>query len=364
MLSMGDLKEHMLPYHVPHRGAGARGQAYTGGSTGFTYSATFGGAQLEGEPYTVAPGSEFRWFRSRILGGRTNHYGRITLRFADYDFRPRSTDGLGTDWPITYDDLAPYYDKAETLHRRHRHRREDSQRARRHLPDDSAAPRVHEVLVQKVLRQARHPRDAPAARRSSRGDQRTLRLPLLRPVRPRLHHRFELLVEQRADLPGDEDRQGPDLRQRDGARAPHRRRAAGDGGVLHRQDDPHRAADPLPIRRARRQRLRVGAPAAQLEVVSASREGSRTVPALSAVISPTPSASSLCAFVPALDGLPRYNSDGLAARTSTCRGGSSRSPKALGLPARLPHRDRRRLRHARARLVHRDRRCTKATAGR
>ena len=115
MLSMGDLKEHMLPYHVPHRGAGARGQAYTGGSTGFTYSATFGGAQLEGEPYTVAPGSDFSWFRSRILGGRTNHYGRITLRFADYDFRPRSTDGLGTDWPITYDDLAPYYDKAETF---------------------------------------------------------------------------------------------------------------------------------------------------------------------------------------------------------------------------------------------------------
>ena len=47
----------------------------------FTYSATFGGAQLEGEPYTVAPGSDFRWFRSRMLGGRTNHYGRVTLRY-------------------------------------------------------------------------------------------------------------------------------------------------------------------------------------------------------------------------------------------------------------------------------------------
>ena len=57
----------------------------------FTYSATYGGAQLEGEPYTVAPGSEFSWFRSRVLGGRTNHYGRVTLRFADYDFKPKST---------------------------------------------------------------------------------------------------------------------------------------------------------------------------------------------------------------------------------------------------------------------------------
>ena len=113
MLDMADLKEHMWPYQVPHRGAGAKGQAYTGGSTGFTYSATYGGAQLEGEPYTVAPGSDFSWFRSRVLGGRTNHYGRVTLRMSDYDFKPRSADGLGFDWPITYDDLAPYYDKAE-----------------------------------------------------------------------------------------------------------------------------------------------------------------------------------------------------------------------------------------------------------
>ena len=113
MLSMSDLKEHMWPYNVPHRGAGAKGQAYTGGPTGFSYSATFGGAQLEGEPYTVAPGSDFSWFRSRVLGGRTNHYGRVTLRMADYDFKPRSTDGLGFDWPISYADMAPYYDKAE-----------------------------------------------------------------------------------------------------------------------------------------------------------------------------------------------------------------------------------------------------------
>src|SRR4029453_13564012 len=113
MLAVTDFKEHMWPYQVPHRGAGAKGQAYTGGPTGFTYSATFGGSQLEGEPYTVAPGSDFSWFRSRVLGGRTNHYGRVTLRLADYDFKPYTTDGLGFDWPISYEDLAPYYDKAE-----------------------------------------------------------------------------------------------------------------------------------------------------------------------------------------------------------------------------------------------------------
>src|ERR1041385_4748261 len=112
-VTAADLKEHMAPYDVPDRGAGAHAEAYFGGSGGLSYNANFGGAQIEGEPYTGAPGSQFRWFRSRALGGRTLHYGRITLRFADYDFKPKQRDGLGVDWPISYEDVAPYYDKAE-----------------------------------------------------------------------------------------------------------------------------------------------------------------------------------------------------------------------------------------------------------
>jgi len=50
-----------------------------------------------------------------MLGGRTNHYGRISLRMGPYDFKPYTRDGKGFDWPISYDDLAPYYDKAEEL---------------------------------------------------------------------------------------------------------------------------------------------------------------------------------------------------------------------------------------------------------
>ena len=50
-----------------------------------------------------------------MLGGRTNHWGRISLRNGPYDFKPRSRDGLGFDWPIAYEDLAPYYDKVEML---------------------------------------------------------------------------------------------------------------------------------------------------------------------------------------------------------------------------------------------------------
>jgi choline dehydrogenase-like flavoprotein len=50
-----------------------------------------------------------------MLGGRTNHWGRISLRFGPDDFRRKSIDGLGDDWPIGYDDVAPYYDKVDKL---------------------------------------------------------------------------------------------------------------------------------------------------------------------------------------------------------------------------------------------------------
>lgn len=82
------------------------------------YDATVGGGwQVPGEPYGDKPGTEeeFWWWRPRMLGGRTNHWGRISLRFGEYDFKPKSRDGLGFDWPISYTDLAPYYDKTELM---------------------------------------------------------------------------------------------------------------------------------------------------------------------------------------------------------------------------------------------------------
>ena len=50
-----------------------------------------------------------------MLGGRTNHWGRISLRYGPNDFRRKSLDGLGDDWPITYEDMKPYYDKVDRL---------------------------------------------------------------------------------------------------------------------------------------------------------------------------------------------------------------------------------------------------------
>jgi choline dehydrogenase-like flavoprotein len=106
-----DFKEHVWPYQLPHRGAGVGGKATVDFGE---FLAPNGSWDIAGEPYTNAPGSRFQWFRSRIVGGRTNHWGRIALRFAPVDFRARSTDGMGDDWPISYEDVAPYYDKVES----------------------------------------------------------------------------------------------------------------------------------------------------------------------------------------------------------------------------------------------------------
>ena len=95
-------------HESPRRGAGYRGRPFG------EFDASLGGWDLEGEPFTTAPGTRFRWWRSRMVGGRTNHWGRISLRFGPWDFQGRSRDGLGDDWPISYDDLKPYYDKLDT----------------------------------------------------------------------------------------------------------------------------------------------------------------------------------------------------------------------------------------------------------
>ena len=109
-----EFKEHKMPYDYDHRGAEEGGAEYFGKGKPFGFFATTsGGWELDGEPYTVGEGSQFQWFRSRILGGRTNHYGRMSFRFAEYDFKPYQRDGLGFDWPIGYQDIAPYYDKSE-----------------------------------------------------------------------------------------------------------------------------------------------------------------------------------------------------------------------------------------------------------
>jgi choline dehydrogenase-like flavoprotein len=105
-----DYKMLAWPYEFPHRGVGVGGKAAENFGE---FLAPNGAWKIEDEPYTSAAGTDFRWFRSRIVGGRTNHWGRIALRFSPIDFKSKSRDGIGDDWPISYEDVSPYYDKVE-----------------------------------------------------------------------------------------------------------------------------------------------------------------------------------------------------------------------------------------------------------
>jgi choline dehydrogenase-like flavoprotein len=96
-----------FPYESPRRGAATKERGFG------DYDAAYGNWEIDGEPYTRKDNTAFDWFRSRMLGGRTNHWGRISLRFGPKDFQP--DDGVSERWPITYEEVKPYYDKVDRL---------------------------------------------------------------------------------------------------------------------------------------------------------------------------------------------------------------------------------------------------------
>lgn len=97
------------PWESPRRGASTKFRPFG------DFDGCYWGWEIDGEPYTQKDGSNWEWWRARMVGGRTNHWGRISLRFGPNDFKRRSIDGLGDDWPIGYQDVKPYYDKIDKL---------------------------------------------------------------------------------------------------------------------------------------------------------------------------------------------------------------------------------------------------------
>ncbi len=136
------------PYESPRRGKATKERPFG------EFDACIGGWELEGEPYTRAPGTEFSWWRARMVGGRTNHWGRISLRFGPYDFRRKALDGLGDDWPIAYEEVAPYYDRVDRLI--------GIFGSKENLPNEPDGiflpppkPRCHELLIKRAADQLR-----------------------------------------------------------------------------------------------------------------------------------------------------------------------------------------------------------------
>ncbi len=130
-----ELKSMQWPYNHPRRGEmpssdhaltrneyTIRKPPYAKGSRYqhvFSYVQGWGGSDYsknivvdeKDHPYT---GTNYAWVRARTFGGKTTIWGRLALRMSDLDFKAASRDGYGEDWPISYADVAPYYDRVDT----------------------------------------------------------------------------------------------------------------------------------------------------------------------------------------------------------------------------------------------------------
>ncbi|MBB3954060.1 GMC oxidoreductase [Novosphingobium sediminicola] len=112
--------EMKMPWDMPFRGHGDSDlydreyavQRLNRHFTEFTQPNFVNDAQ---NPYQTGEDTRFTWFRSYQLGGRSLTWGRQCYRWSDYDFGANARDGHGTDWPIRYVDIAPWYDKVESF---------------------------------------------------------------------------------------------------------------------------------------------------------------------------------------------------------------------------------------------------------
>lgn len=111
-----DFSEHVAPFQVRYHGLSplvkrtrpVQSKCYACSEYNYKWFVN----DLE-NPYVTPPGKPFNWFRLRILGGRSLAWYRLSWRFSDLDFKAASRDGYGEDWPLSYADLEPYYDRVE-----------------------------------------------------------------------------------------------------------------------------------------------------------------------------------------------------------------------------------------------------------
>jgi choline dehydrogenase-like flavoprotein len=116
-----DFREHAWPYEVKYRGRVPQTRLFRERQPiqSRCYACDEYGHHLfvddKDNPYTTPSGKPFLWIRGRQVGGRTITWGRQSYRLSDYEFKAASRDGFGDDWPFSYSDLAPYYDRVESF---------------------------------------------------------------------------------------------------------------------------------------------------------------------------------------------------------------------------------------------------------
>ena len=106
-----DFHHHQKPYQFPFRGRIRPSERAIYNYTANAWNKHHFVNELE-NPYT---GKKFVWVRAQAVGGKTLHWGLVSLRFSPRDFKAASYDGVGDDWPISYEDVEPYYSRVEDL---------------------------------------------------------------------------------------------------------------------------------------------------------------------------------------------------------------------------------------------------------
>ena len=187
-----DFYNHKWPYEWPYRGSGKPGK-YGQLPQGMGWKIKEWTDHLytipKDDPYALAPGPKFTWTRIRAVGGRTLLWGRNCDRFGPLDFKPKSLqDGWGEDWPISYDDIAPYYDRVEALIGVSGGTQEvpNTPIGKKLLPP--FRPRCGELLIEEGSRQTRNCRITLSSCRAQPALRRSSALPLLWGLQLRLRH--------------------------------------------------------------------------------------------------------------------------------------------------------------------------------
>jgi len=125
MLDRGRMVEHgdyptegKGPWELPYRGRVPRElvasdyfQARWGGADNAAQVHYYNNDRLN--PYAYDEGKAYRWVRPSMFGGKSLIWGRVSLRWNANDFENNKKDGYGNDWPVRYEDLAPWYSHVE-----------------------------------------------------------------------------------------------------------------------------------------------------------------------------------------------------------------------------------------------------------
>jgi choline dehydrogenase-like flavoprotein len=105
--------EHKAAYELPYRGFKPPGRLeHVFQASEFNANVWVDEQEV---PYTFEAENPYNWVRVRLFGGRSLFWSRQSFRLSDYEFKAKSRDGFGEDWPISHADLAPYYSRVEEI---------------------------------------------------------------------------------------------------------------------------------------------------------------------------------------------------------------------------------------------------------